>query len=347
MIQRFITRWSPARTNCFAAGTLVAVLGVASAHDEVHAEPELVPIEDIQVGDRVDTARLADSPTPSATHVDSTWIAIDLEANTGATLTLLRPRTWLDQADPDNDRVITIDIPEFGLRTDAHVINTRPASIAHGTGRVVLATVRHRAGTLFELTFEDNAIEATASHPFFSLDRNDWVAAGDLQLGERIQTRAAETRLASRTRVPGNHPVYNLQIETDQEYLVGTLALRVHNTSPIPDEAFVVRGGVTTPVQIERGIGPHRNVPGLEGFSAQSHVGATVEELAATGGVGGGPFPHGQVSVSTAGKLRCIGCDVVRSPGGGANHVTVTPGPATPAEISAQFAQRPNPARIQ
>lgn len=113
----------------------------------------------------------------------------------------------------------------------------------------------------------------------------------------------------------------------------------------LPDEAFVVRGGVATPKQIACGIGPHRDVPGLTGFSAQSRAGASIEELTATGGVGNGPFPHGQVSVTTVGKLRCIGCDIVPSPGGGANHVTVTPGPATPAQISDQFRPQPNPAR--
>jgi RHS repeat-associated protein len=115
--------------------------------------------------------------------------------------------------------------------------------------------------------------------------------------------------------------------------------------SGIPDSAFVVRGGVATEKQIAQGIGPHRDVPGLTGFSAQSRAGATVEELASRGGVGGGPFPHGQVSVTTAGKLRCLGCDVVSSPGAGANHVTVVPGRATPAEISDLFVPRPNPAR--
>ncbi len=113
----------------------------------------------------------------------------------------------------------------------------------------------------------------------------------------------------------------------------------------IPDEAFVVRGGVATPKQIAAGIGPHREVPGLVGFSAQSRAGATVEELAATGGVGNKPFPHGKVSVTTAGKLRCIGCKVVQSPGAGANHVTVVPGGATANQISNVFVPQPNPSR--
>jgi hypothetical protein len=91
--------------------------------------------------------------------------------------------------------------------------------------------------------------------------------------------------------------------------------------SGLASDAFVVRGGVATPEQIARGIGPHRDVGGLTGFSAQSRGGASIEELASTGGVGGGPFPHGKISVTTVGDLRCIRCDVVPSPGGGTNHV--------------------------
>jgi hypothetical protein len=64
-------------------------------------------------------------------------------------------------------------------------------------------------------------------------------------------------------------------------------------------------------------------------------------------GIGNGPFPHGKISVTTAGELRCVGCEVVLSPGSGANHVTVTPGPATPADISEQFVMQPNPARTR
>jgi len=126
-----------------------------------------------------------------------------------------------------------------------------------------------------------------------------------------------------------------------------TSTTSVSQASGIPGDAFVVRGGVATPEQIAQGIGPHRDVPGLIGFSAQSRAGATVHELASTGGIGNKPFPHGKVSVTTAGQLRCIGCEVIPSPGAGANHVTVTPGPATPAKISEQFIVQPNPARAR
>jgi hypothetical protein len=115
--------------------------------------------------------------------------------------------------------------------------------------------------------------------------------------------------------------------------------------SRIPDSAPVVRGGIATPEQIARGIGPHRDLPDVVGFSAQSRAGATVHELAATGGLGGKPFPHGKVSHTTAGELRRVGCDVLCTPGGGANHVTVVPGGTSPTIISELFDIIINPAR--
>ncbi len=52
-------------------------------------------------------------------------------------------------------------------------------------------------------------------------------------------------------------------------------------------------------------------------------------------------------SVSTAGQLRCAGCQVVPSQGAGANHVTVSPGSATPAKINEQFTVQASPAKPQ
>jgi len=106
-----------------------------------------------------------------------------------------------------------------------------------------------------------------------------------------------------------------------------------------------VRGGIATPQQIEKGIGPHRDNPSLVGFSAQSRAGASVYDLASTGSVGNKPFPNGKVSVTTVGGLRCIGCAVVRSPGAGANHVTVVPNGTSADSISSVFNVIPNPAK--
>jgi hypothetical protein len=65
--------------------------------------------------------------------------------------------------------------------------------------------------------------------------------------------------------------------------------------------------------------------------------------------VSGGPFPNGKVSVITISELRCAGCDVVPTPGGGANHVTViTPNPLLPEQakcIADKFSVITNPSK--
>jgi hypothetical protein len=67
---------------------------------------------------------------------------------------------------------------------------------------------------------------------------------------------------------------------------------------PLPDEALVVRGGRNHPEDIERGTATHPS--GITGISVECAAGATVEQLAAA-------VPHGQVGVTTVGKIRQLG----------------------------------------
>lgn len=83
----------------------------------------------------------------------------------------------------------------------------------------------------------------------------------------------------------------------------------------IPDDALVVRGGKNRPEDIERGTGTHPS--GVTGVSVESATGATVEQLAAA-------IPHVQVGVTTVGKVRMLGGDVVRTSGRSPNHATLT-----------------------
>src|SRR5438105_15553465 len=83
----------------------------------------------------------------------------------------------------------------------------------------------------------------------------------------------------------------------------------------IPDEALVVRGGQNRPEDIERGTGIHPS--GVTGVSVESAAGVSVEELARA-------IRHGQVGVTTAGAVRALGGDVVRTAGRSPHHATLT-----------------------
>ena len=103
----------------------------------------------------------------------------------------------------------------------------------------------------------------------------------------------------------------------------------------LPDEALVVRGGRNQPDDIERGTATHPS--GITGISVECAAGATVEQLAAV-------IPHGQVGVTTVGKIRQLGGDVVRTSGRSPNHATASG--LTPEQASRLLTPtQPNPAR--
>lgn len=86
-------------------------------------------------------------------------------------------------------------------------------------------------------------------------------------------------------------------------------------SDPLPDDALVVRGGQNTPDQIDEKIDRHPS--GVVGVSAESAPGLTVAELAAN-------LPHGRVGVTTVGRIRAAGGDVIPTRGRSPNHATVT-----------------------
>src|SRR5205823_11524182 len=92
---------------------------------------------------------------------------------------------------------------------------------------------------------------------------------------------------------------------------------------PLPDDAFVVRGGRNTPALVRKGLGTHRS--GVTGVSVHSAPGASVAELA----VG---IPNGQIGVTTVGRVRAEGGDVLRTSGASPHHATLTG--LTPEQIS-------------
>ena len=102
----------------------------------------------------------------------------------------------------------------------------------------------------------------------------------------------------------------------------------------LPDEALVARGGRNRPEDIDRGFGVHPS--GAAGVSVESAAGLSVAELARG-------IPHGQIGVTTVGRVRAAGGDVVRTSGRSANHAT--PVGLTPEAASALLRPTvPNPA---
>ena len=211
---------------CFAAGTLVVVTS------------GMVPIETLEVGDRVLTT---DGAQSSPTQIDEAeWRKVELAMtdSSGAGLVdvdLLRPVAWLESLDVEEGETMAISLPEMGLQGAAVVEDIEPCpDIQDGPGRIVLATTGSCSASIVQLVFEgeDEPLRATARHRFYSEDRKSWVQAGRLRAGEQLRTQSGLVTLKEVLPVPGTYRVYNLEVETDHCYFVTDAAVLVHNANP-------------------------------------------------------------------------------------------------------------------
>ncbi len=76
-----------------------------------------------------------------------------------------------------------------------------------------------------------DSIGVTANHPFWSVDRAEFVQAGELTIGERLQTLAGDTVwVQQKLPRPGPEPVYNLEVHDEHVYYVGTSGVLAHNS---------------------------------------------------------------------------------------------------------------------
>lgn len=70
----------------------------------------------------------------------------------------------------------------------------------------------------------------TGTHPFWSADRQAWIKAADLQIGEQVKTQHGITTLTDRIEVVGEQTVYNLEVYQVHNYLVSDVGVLVHNS---------------------------------------------------------------------------------------------------------------------
>jgi hypothetical protein len=85
--------------------------------------------------------------------------------------------------------------------------------------------------------------------------------------------------------------------------------------TPLPDAAFVVRGGQNLPANFAQGSGVTVDVGGkIEGVSVNAAPGLSVQELTAQNPHTGYPgIPHNHVGVTTVGAIRAAGGDIIPS----------------------------------
>ena len=134
---------------------------------------------------------------------------------------------------PDYELETWLELPEMGVVGWARVTDVdADVEIEQGAGNIVTGVFAHMASSTLDLTVEGQTVPigCTANHPFWSVDRQDFVDAGLLKEGERVQLYSGETkRVVQRLPRPGPQNVYNLEVYSEHVYCVEDLGILVHN----------------------------------------------------------------------------------------------------------------------
>jgi hypothetical protein len=95
----------------------------------------------------------------------------------------------------------------------------------------ITGTFKHNVPSVYELHFDSLAAPTgvTAPHPFWSADRQAWIHAADLQIGERVKTQHGITTLTDAILVEKEQTVYNLEVYQVHNYSVSEVGVLVHN----------------------------------------------------------------------------------------------------------------------
>ncbi|MFN7771066.1 MAG: polymorphic toxin-type HINT domain-containing protein, partial [Planctomycetaceae bacterium] len=143
----------------------------------------------------------------------------------------------LDSDVGDDSGWIHLALPELGAVGPAEVLAIGPCPpLASGPGRTVTGTFAHSAADVLDLEIEglDTPLGCTANHPFWSADRQDFVPAGSLTIGEHLRTESGTRRQVTRITPRRGPPVavFNLEVDDEHVYYVSTAGVLVHNTYP-------------------------------------------------------------------------------------------------------------------
>ncbi|MFN7766562.1 MAG: polymorphic toxin-type HINT domain-containing protein, partial [Planctomycetaceae bacterium] len=129
---------------------------------------------------------------------------------------------------------IHLALPELGAVGPAEVLAIEPCPpLASGPGRTVTGTFAHAAADVLDLEIEglDTPLGCTANHRFWSADRQDFVPAGSLTIGEHLRTESGTLRQVTRITPRRGPPVavFNLEVDAEHVYYVSTAGVLVHN----------------------------------------------------------------------------------------------------------------------
>ena len=152
---------------------------------------------------------------------------------------------------PDYELETWIELPEMGVVGWARVTDVDAnVEIESGAGNIVTGVFAHTVSSTLDLTVEGQTapIGCTANHPFWSVDRQEFVSAGELREGELLALYSGETkRVVQKLPRPGPEVVYNLEVYGEHAYCVTSDGLLVHNDCTRKLRKNMEKAGVFNP----------------------------------------------------------------------------------------------------
>jgi hypothetical protein len=128
----------------------------------------------------------------------------------------------------------------MGLNGPARVVGIDPCPIIEpddGTGRnVVTGTMAHPGANIvyLDITGLEEPLGVTDTHPIWSETRQDFVVAGQLEVGEQFRTVTGQSATLTKIHPHRGPPemVFNLEVDGQHVYHVAGNGLLVHNACP-------------------------------------------------------------------------------------------------------------------
>ncbi|MEO8272268.1 MAG: polymorphic toxin-type HINT domain-containing protein [Aureliella sp.] len=195
-----------------------------------------MPIELVPLGARVPTKNPKpweyDDSLPEPHEASWAKISITVKRNDGGVVDaeLLRPRSWVKANDVQVGPLLRLNLPELEIAGLATVNSIAPCPvIATGEGSVITGRfATHRVDVIARIEFlgaDDivDALEGTIIHPIWSVDRNNWVPLGELEVGEYLLCESGRAVVLSIAILQHSVPVYNIEVHGEHVYQVGSM----------------------------------------------------------------------------------------------------------------------------
>ena len=213
----------------------------AAIHSSVTPQRlQTTPIQKMHPGIRVlgrNPDRWDTQPVVEPDPVSWRLVSVRMEQQPGKFVLgqLLRPTSWIRHNVALPGVVIQQENPEMHVAGDAEVLSIADCPpIRRGPGSVVTGTFQHVSNEVISVFVEGESepIGATSKHPFWSRDRNAFVPAGELRIGEELKTAlGTSTRVTSIEIRAGPETVYGLEVAGEHVYQIADACLLVHNAS--------------------------------------------------------------------------------------------------------------------